>query len=131
MTDIIKTWPANMDAKVIADILGSVDPFVEYYFALGRGKPAKPIDRIWWTYQGRIMGSFKVDRVVVNDGSLPRLSRIDKEAGEWKLTRDTYVAICLPPIERLKDRIYFAGFRGWRYFNLDEYCKTVDAKVRI
>jgi hypothetical protein len=41
-----------------------------------------------------------------------------------------WVAICAGPMQRLKEKLYHDGFRGWRYFDLDEYRASGDAKRR-
>lgn len=132
MADIIKTWPANMDSKVVAELFSKDNPpFCEFYFTLGRGRPQQSIERLWFTYQGRIIGWFAVNRIVVNDGTLPHLSRIDGGESEWQIRKDAKVAICKPPCHRLKDRVFMSGFRGWRYFNFDEYSLTSESRHRF
>ncbi|MDR5726799.1 MAG: hypothetical protein RB191_04955 [Terriglobia bacterium] len=37
--DIIKTWPAFIDARKVAQIFSRAGAFGRYYFTLGRGKP--------------------------------------------------------------------------------------------
>lgn len=131
MAEIIKTWPANVDARTVAHIFGDECVFATFYFTLGRGKPKQPVDRLWFTYQGRILGSFKVLEIKQNDGSLPKLRSITDEESEWQIRPDHWVAICKGPMERLTDRVFMSGFRGYRYFDLNEYRKTNEAKVRI
>lgn len=49
MADIIKTWPANMDSKVVAELFSKDNPpFCEFYFTLGRGRPQQSIERLSW-----------------------------------------------------------------------------------
>jgi hypothetical protein len=108
-----------------------VPTFHRYYFTLGRGRPKEKIDRLWFTYGGRILGYFEVEEIVVNDGTLPHLNRLDGGESEWQIKKDAKVAICAPPCVRLKERIFMEGFRGWRYFNLDEYRGSPDAKFRF
>jgi hypothetical protein len=130
MADIIKTWPAGTDPKSVAGIFSRIPRWARYYFTLGRGKPKLAIDRLWWTYQGRIIGSFKVDCIVVNDGSLPLLRSLEGKESAWQIKPDAYVAICSEPCQRLKERIFMSGFRGWHYFNLAEYRVTPDSRLR-
>jgi hypothetical protein len=47
--DIIKTWPAFIEARKVAQIFSRAGAFGRYYFTLGSGKPQKPIRRIWFT----------------------------------------------------------------------------------
>jgi hypothetical protein len=131
MADIIKTWPAFMDAKKVAQIFAPKGCFARYYFTLGRGKPKQPITRIWFTWRGRILGSFAIDVVVCNDGSLPRLSRIDGEPSEWQIRKDAWVAVCAPGCERLKERVFMSGFRGWHYFDLETYRSNPESRIRV
>ncbi len=131
MADIIKTWPANVDARTVVSIFRSRCGWANYYFTLGRGKPAQQIDRIWWTWRGRILGSFRVDRVVVNDGSLPKLCRLDGGESEWQIRPDMWVAICAEGCEPLRERMYMTGFRGWRYFDITAYRQTTESRMRL
>jgi hypothetical protein len=130
MADIIKSWPASIPAADIADMFAEDAKYSAYYFTIGRGKPKEKIERIWWSYQGRIIGSFKVDRFVINDGSLPRLGSISGDGG-WHIKPDRWVAICESGGDLLKERIFFAGFRGWRYFDIGSYRNTPESKVRL
>jgi len=131
MADIIKTWPANIDPRSVAALFSEEACFSMYYFTLGRGKPKAEIDRIWWTYQGRIIGSFRVNRIVVNDGTLPRLGRVDGGESAWQIKKDAKVAICPGPCERLKERLFMQGFRGWRYFDLAAYRETAESRMQL
>lgn len=129
--DIIKTWPADMDAKTVARIMSPKGCFARYYFALGRGKPKQKVDRLWFTYRGRILGSFFVEEVVCNDGSLPKLNRLDGQPSEWQIKKDAWVAICVPGCERPPERTYHEPFRGWRYFSYENFRGTMEAKCRV
>ena len=130
MADIIKSWPAAIPAADIADMFTDDAKYSAYYFTIGRGKPKEKIERIWWSYQGRIIGSFKVDRLVINDGSLPQLGSIS--GGDmWEIKPDRWVAICESGGELLNERLFYAGFRGWRYFDIDDYRKCRESKVRL
>lgn len=131
MAQIIKTWPAFMDAKKVAAIFAPKGCFACYYFTLGRGKPKQPITRIWFTWRGRILGSFEVGVVVCNDGSLPRLSRIDGGESEWQIRKDAWVVICNAGCDRIRERVFMPGFRGWRYFDLESYRSEPGSKIRI
>jgi hypothetical protein len=129
--DIIKTWPAQIDARTTARVFSpDHPPFTRYYFSLGRGKPKQEIGRMWFNYQGRIIGSFEVEEIVCNDGTLPKLHRLDGGESGWQIRKDAWVAICAPPCERPKERIFHDSFRGWRYFDLERYRGTVDARYR-
>lgn len=129
-SDIIKTWPANVSPKIVARIFSFNAPFTYFYYTLGRGKPTRPLERIWFTYQGRILGSFKILEVVVNDGSLPKLHRLDGGESDWQIKPDYYVAICNCFV-KAPDRRFMSGFRGFRYFNYAEYIRTPDSRMRI
>ena len=199
MTDILKTWPASMSrARVLKAFTHDWGTF---YFTLGPRKPKQGIDRLWYTHQGEIVGSFKVERLAQNDGSFPKLRSITGEVSEWQIKRDAWVALCghfvrlmpcknclspiwkgmrdcwqhsadhsylcpvdegmsqkkqdyeeilrncqeretLSSLHRLIDsfqlkgaeiggRIYHEAFRGWRYFDLESYRLTMEAKVQL
>ena len=132
MADIIKTWPANTNPRTVAEIFRSGEStFATYYFTLGRGKPRHPVDRLWFTWRSRILGSFAVSRIVINDGSLPKLHRLDGGDSEWQIKPDRWVAICDQDCIPLDERLYYSAFRGWRYFDIDTYRTTPDSRVRI
>jgi len=132
MSDIIKTWPVAVTAKATAQVFSPKHPpFVRYYFTLGRGKPKQAVERMWFTYQGRILGWFEVEEIVCNDGSLPKLNRLDGSPGEWQMKKDSWIAVCAPPCHRLTERVYMDGFRGFRYFNFEEYRGTTEARFRL
>lgn len=129
--EVIKTWPASVDARTVAKLFSeSSPPVCQFFFTLGRGKPRLTIERLWFTYQGRILGWFQVDRVVVNDGTLPRLTRLDGGESEWQIKKDRWVAVCSPPCHRIRERVFHDPFRGWRYFDFESYRSTVDARHR-
>jgi hypothetical protein len=128
--DIIKTWPAAVPAKTVARIFSADTRWSDFYFTLGRAKPKQEIDRLWFTYQGRILGSFKINRVVIQDGSLPKLHRLDGEESEWQIPPDRWVAIC-GDFVKLKERLFMSGFRGFRYFDFDQYRSAVDSRIRL
>src|SRR6266566_4279685 len=90
-------------------------PWGRFYFSLGRGRPKQPVERIFFTHRGRILGHFAVSALVQNTGQLPKLRSLNDEESEWQIKGDAWVAICAPPFERLKARVYHEGFRGWRY----------------
>lgn len=132
MADILKTWPAAVDAKTTARVFSAKkSPFCEYYFSLGKGKPKQEVQRMWFSYLGRIIGCMKIKRIVVNDGTLPKLSRLDGGESGWQITRDAWVAVCEPPPERIRERVFHESFRGWRYFDFETYRQTPDARHRL
>lgn len=132
MAAIIKIWPACIAAKTTAEVFSSDHPpFCRYYFSLGRGKPKQPVDKLWFAYQGRILGWFEIEEIVCNDGTLPKLRRLDGEESGWQIRKDSQVAVCAPPCHRIAERIFMDSFRGWHYFDLESYRGTVDARYRI
>jgi hypothetical protein len=72
-----------------------------------------------------------VEKLVVNDGSLPAMRSLSGEESGWQLKHDAWVAVCIPGCHRLRERIFMEGFRGWRYFNLDAYRESPDARFRM
>lgn len=129
--EIIKTWPAFMPPKKVLQIFTHHWPDDKFFFTLGRGKPQHKIEKLWFTHRGRVVGHFDVIAVVQNDGGLPRLRRLDGEPSEWQIKPDRFVAVCSPPVHLLKEKVYFEGFRGWRYFDLETYRTTPDARMRL
>jgi hypothetical protein len=127
--EIIKTWPAFMPPRHVLEVFNS--DFAHFYFTLGRGKPKDEISRLWFTHRGRILGSFSIGRLVINDGTLPKLCSLSGEESEWQIKPDNWVAICPGPIERLKEKLYYSGFRGWRYFDLEEHRGTLESMVQL
>lgn len=132
MSDIIKTWPAFIEPYTVMRMFGKDSPYARYYFTLGRGKPQREIKRLWFSYRGRILGCFTVEEIVRNDGAnIPRLRSCDGSRSEWQIKKDAYVAVCIGPCDRLRERLYMTGFRGWRYFNISTYRESSEAKVRL
>lgn len=132
MADIIRTWPACVSAKSASQMFSpNVPPFHQFYFTLGRGVPKQKVDRLWFTYQGRILGHFVIEEIVVNDGTLPKLNRLDGGESDWQFKRDVRVAVCAARCVRLKERMYMSGFRGWRYFDIDNYRGSTEARFRL
>jgi hypothetical protein len=129
MTAILKTWPAFMPPRKVLEVF--THDWGRFYFTLGRGKPQKPIDQLWYTHQGRILGYFGIEQIVQNVGQLPKLTAIDGTESEWQIRGDAWVAICPPPFHRLEEKLYHEGFRGWRYFDMEAYRGTIGAKLRI
>ena len=130
MTAIIKTWPSFMPQKRVLEAFNN-EWGGQLYFTLGRGKPKQKIDQIYFTHCSRILGHFDIVKIVRNEGQLPKLRRISGEESEWQIKPDSYVAICEPPFHLLEERLYYSGFRGYRYFSIEEYRNSLDAKVRL
>lgn len=132
MADIIKTWPACIPAKTTARVFSAYDSrFTDYYFSVGRGKPKQPVRWMWFTYMGRIIGRFIISGIVCNDGTLPKLYRLDGGESGWQFRKDSWIAVCSAPCIRLHERVFFSSFRGWRYFDFESYRGSVDARHRI
>lgn len=103
-----------------------------FYFTLGRGKPQRPVTQIWYTHRGRILGFFNVGQIVRNMGNnLPPLRSLSGEVSEWQIALMNFVAVCNPPFHRLDEKLYYEGFRGWRYFDLAQHRGSLDSKVRL
>lgn len=129
MTAILKTWPAFMERRKALEVFNH--QWSRFYFTLGRGRPKREPKQIWHTHRGIILGHHVIEEIVRNDGSLPKLRSLSDEESAWQIRPDNWVAVCLPPFYPLRERIYHEGFRGWRYFDLDAYRDTREAKVRI
>ena len=122
-----------MDRKKVLEVFSH--DWGEFYFTLGRAKPTREVQRLWYTHQGQVIGSFQINRIVINDGTLPKLRSITGEVSEWQIKPDSWVAICKPPFTRLRrsrtERVYHDGFRGWRYFDFDQYAQTPESRYRV
>ena len=129
MTAILKTWPAFMPPKKVLEVF--THDWGRFYFTLGRGCPKRTPEYLYYTHRGRIIGHFWIEEIVQNVGQLPKLRSISGEESEWQIKGDAWVAICPPPFYRLKERLYHEGFRGWRYFDIEEYRGLISSKVRI
>lgn len=104
-----------------------------YVFQLGRGEPQrKPVENLWFVFRGRLYGHFQIARIERNAGQFADLVTLYKRedlATEWHLRDDNWVAICKPPFHFLKGKhVYYSGFQGWRYFALEQYRMTNDAR---
>lgn len=129
MTAILKTWPSFMPPKKVLEVF--THDWGWFYFTLGRGKPKQPPSELWYTHRGRILGYFGIEEIVQNVGQLPKLRSISNQESEWQIRGDAWVAICPPPFHRLKEKLYHGGFRGWRYFSIEDFRVTMESKVRI
>lgn len=130
MPAILKTWPAFMPPEKVLRVFSHDWPI--FYFTLGRGKPQQPVDQIYHTHRGRILGYFTIAEIVRNMGdNLPALRSISDKRSEWQIKLMNWVAVCPPPFHPLKEKLYHEGFRGWRYFDLQSYRNTIDAKIKI
>ena len=139
MTAILKTLPTRFARGQLEKFFGVADQgnehFCQYYFTLGRGRPQRPdpITELYFTHQGCILGHFEIEEIVQNKGQLPLLTTLDGQPSEWQIKPDRWVAVCRPPFHRLTaiERVYHAGFRGWRYFDLEAYRGTLESQVRL
>ncbi len=130
MPAILKTLPTFFARGHITEFLDG--RLCRYYFTLGRGAPKRSgVDQLYFTHQGEIIGHFEIEEIVRNERQFPKLTTLDGEPSVWQIKLLAWVAVCRPPFHRLEERIYHEGFRGWRYFDLDSYRKTVGAKIRI
>jgi hypothetical protein len=129
MSDILKTWPAFMDSRKVLRVFNH--PWANFYFSVGKGKPKEAVERLWYTHRGRILGYFRVRELKQNDGSFPKLRSITGEVSEWQFKPDIWVAICHAPFVRLEERVYHSGFRGWRYFDLEQYKSTPESRINF
>jgi len=120
-----------------------------YYFTLGRGRPKQPVERLYFTFQGMVIGWFDVENIVANVGewadfvgggttmeqSTGRQRAVniykDREGSTWTPKLGVWLVLCPPPFHLTEEQPYFSGFQGFRYFDLDSYRKTLDAKVLL
>lgn len=134
MSAVIKTLPTRFARGQLMRFFGldGKPCWTTYYFTFGRGKPKRDgVDQLYFTHHGRIMGNFRIREIVQNAGQLPQLTTLDGKPSEWQIPADAWVAVCEPPFHRLSERLYYEGFRGWRYFDLDAHRGTLESKVRL
>jgi hypothetical protein len=130
MSDIIKTWPASMHPRRVLEVF--THDWGSFYFTLGRGKPQKELERLWFTHRGRILGSFQVDQLIQNnETNIPKLASISGEESEWQIKPDRYVVICDHKFVRLKEKLYYQPFRGWHYFSLESWRGNEESKINV
>jgi hypothetical protein len=124
----LRTSQRSMTVPLVRTSRGA---FARYYFTIGRGKTKAPITKIWYTWRGRMLGSFVVDEIVRNDGSLPKLRSLSDEESGWQIKPYAWVAICMPGCDRLRDRVFMSSFRGWRYFDIASYQDNPESRIRF
>jgi hypothetical protein len=134
MSAILKTLPVRFARGDIERFFGldGKPCWTTYFFTLGRGRPKQSTPtELYFTHKGHIIGHFTIAEIVQNAGQLPKLTNMDGDPSAWQIKGDAWVAVCKAPFHRLSERIYYGGFRGWRYFDLETYRGTMDAKVRL
>jgi hypothetical protein len=137
MTAILKTLPGRFTRRQLVQFFGPNDlgnpNFCNYFFTLGRGRPQRPdpVLKIYFTHQGKILGHFAIQEIVQNSGQLPLLTTLDGDPSEWQIKPDRWVAVCRPPFHRIEGNVYYPGFRGWRYFDLETYRGKLESQVSL
>jgi len=127
---ILKTWPGWMPRTKVLEVFNH--DWGQFYFTIGRGKPSQDPAELYYTHRGGIIGYFTITAIIRNLGdNLPKLRSISGETSEWQIKLMNWVAVCDPPFHKLDEKIFHEGFRGWRYFDLATYKRTLDAKVRV
>lgn len=130
MASILKTWPGFIPRARVLEVFNH--EWGTFYFTLGKGKPSKPVDELWYTHKGEILGYFKVEEIIRNLGdNIPKLTSISGEESEWQIKLMNYVAICRPPFFTAPERTYHDGFRGWHYFDFSTHANSPYSKVRL
>lgn len=129
MSAILKTLPTRFARGKITEFLNA--PFAAFYFTLGLHRPKQAVENLYFTHQGRILGHFTVEQIVQNAGQLPKLTTLDGQPSQWQIKPDRWVAVCDPPFHLIKEKVYHEAFRGWRYFDLDVYRQSPNARIRI
>lgn len=128
MPDVIKTIESWRDARRVLAFLHShdhsPDPEWRFIFNLGRGCPQRPVGRLYFVFKGRVLGWFAIESFQQNVGQFEGYSKM---FSGWSPAR--WVMVCQPPFTRIKERIYKRGFQGWRYFDLEAYRNSSEAKM--
>jgi hypothetical protein len=134
MAAILKTLPVRFARGQMERFLGiGCKSFCVYFFTLGRGRPKRPepVTQLYFAHQGIILGHFEIAGIVQNCGQLPKLTTLDGGPSGWQIKPDRWVAVCRPPFHKSEETLYHGGFRGWRYFDIDDYRQSIEAKVRL
>jgi hypothetical protein len=130
MNAIIRTWPSFMPRSKVLDVFNH--NWGTFYFTLGRGRPSKPIELLYWTHKGEVLGYFHIAYITQNLGdNLPKLRSISGETSEWQIKLMNWVAVCRPPFIPAPERSYYSSFRGYRYFDFEKHLSDPYAKVRL
>lgn len=129
--DIIKTWPGFMDQKKVLRVF--THAWGRFYFSVGKGKPKQEVEKLWYTHKGLILGYFTIAEFFhyEREGQLPPLRSIENKESQWQFRPGIWIAICPPPFVRLQEELHYAGFQGWRYFELEKHRESIDALVAI
>jgi hypothetical protein len=130
MAEIIRTWPASDKPQAAAQLF-HIEPGGLFYFTLGRGKPKQEIEKLWFTYCGRIIGYFRVLKIVTDDEVPDDLHFISEPKKHWAPRKHRWVAVCKSGCVRAPVRVFMGGFRGWRYFDFEAYRGTPEARCRF
>ncbi len=154
MAYIIKTIESWRDRERVLAWLTRRNPTPNqdrylYYFTLGRGRPKQPVERLYFTFQGKVIGWFDVEDIVANDGKWndfisgfntmdqatgrQRVANVykDQEGDIWAPKLGVWLVLCPPPFHLIEEQLYFSGFQGFRYFDLYSYRKTLDARIPL
>src|SRR5205807_3050368 len=132
-------WPAFMERRKVMSIF--THSWGNFYFSLGRGRPKQEIEHVWYTHQGSILGKFTIAEIVFNENelTLPRLRSLSNRESQWQFRPGIYVMVCAGPFVPLSEvpgvedggEVFHDSFRGWRYFNFDEYRNSPEAFINI
>ncbi len=115
MPDAIKTIEGWRDELKVRRFLSARVGF--FIFSLGRGKPKQLVERLWFTFKGRVLGSIAIEAIEENTGQYD--GKLKLLYGDWKPGR--ILMRCRPPFEFLEEEVFHRGFQGWRYFDLEQY----------
>ena len=154
MADIIKTIESWRDSDRVFTWLTRRNRTPNqrhylYFFTLGRGHPKQTIERLYFTFQGFVIGWFDVEDIVANLGKwadfVDGAIKIDKATGvrelatndhlrrayTWRPKPGVWMVLCPPPFHSIEEQLYYSGFQGFRYFDLDSYRKMPESKFLI
>jgi hypothetical protein len=124
MNAALKTIEGWRDEPRVRKFLST--PWGFFIFSLGRGRPKRPIERLYFTFRGRIFGWIHVTAVEENTGQYDQHLKTMFGDG-WRPGR--IICRCAPPFHFIDELVFHRGFQGWRYFDFDVYRNSEAARL--
>jgi len=128
--DAIKTIEGWRDPRRVREYLREgPDHSGRFLFNVGNGCPQRKVARLFFVFHGRILGWFAVAGIEKRTAELSLEYARQYSPPYFKAAK--FLFICARPFHFIRERVFYEGFRGWRYFDFETYRNSLDAKVRI